>query len=280
MSDTAPPRGRNSELTTRIASGFVMIAVAVGAVYYSDWPFRVLAAAAAGLMILEWAAMHSVPRMWRLAAAVMMAVPLLAVVEYYYRAGDNNLFQIDYDLVEPTLTLFGVIAVLALVIGLLTRRFSMAWGFLYIGVPSAALIFLNWAWWQLSLWAMIVTWATDIFAYASGRTIGGAKLAPRISPNKTWAGLVGGIVGAGLCGWFAAWALELDVPLFYWLGGPMALLAQMGDLYESSVKRRKGIKDSGATIPGHGGVLDRLDGLLPVALATFLVLLILSRGTA
>ena len=278
--ESQPAPKKNSDLATRFVTGFVMIAVALGAVYLSGWPFRILAAVAAGLMILEWADMHRVPRLWRLAAVVMIAVPLIVVVEYYFRAADHNQFQIDYDLVEPTLTLFAVITGLALVIGLLTRRLSMAWGFVYIGVPSVALIFLNWAWWQLSLWALIVTWATDIFAYAAGRSIGGAKLAPRISPNKTWAGLAGGIVGAGVCGWLAAWAYELDEPIFYWLGGAMGLLAQLGDLYESAVKRRKGVKDSGALLPGHGGVLDRLDGLLPVALVTFLVLLVLSRGTA
>jgi len=277
-SQADPKKG--SELPTRFVSGFVMIAVALGAVYLSGWPFRVLAAAAAGVMILEWADMHRVSRLWRLTAAVMMAVPLIVVVEYYFRATENNIFQIDYDLVEPTLTLFAAIAGLALIIGLLSRRISMAWGFAYIGVPSAALVFLNWAWWQLSLWAMIVTWATDIFAYAAGRAIGGPKLAPRISPNKTWAGLIGGLAGAGLCGWLAAWLLELDAAIFYWLGAPMGLLAQLGDLYESSVKRRKSVKDSGTILPGHGGVLDRLDGLLPVALVTFVVLLFLSRGTA
>lgn len=280
---TDAPQGapsRNSDLPTRFAAGIVMIAAAIGAIYFSGWAFRVLAAVAAAIMVLEWSGMHRVPKIWRWSAVVMMVVPLLVLTEYFFRAAENNIYQITYDLVEPTLMLFAAIGGLAFAVMLLSRRLSMGWGFLYIGVPGVALIFLNWAWWQLSLWAMIVTWATDIFAYFAGRTIGGAKLAPRISPNKTWAGLIGGIVGAGLCGAAAAWLLALEVPVFYWLGAPLALLAQLGDLYESSVKRRKGVKDSGAILPGHGGVLDRLDGLLPVALATFLVLLVLSRGTA
>ena len=118
----------------------------------------------------------------------------------------------------------------------------------------------------------IVTWATDILAYFAGRSIGGPKLAPRISPNKTWAGLAGGVAGAALLGWLTARNFEME-PIFHWLGGPMALIAQAGDLYESWVKRRAGVKDSGTLLPGHGGVLDRLDGLLAVALATTLVLM-------
>jgi phosphatidate cytidylyltransferase len=119
---------------------------------------------------------------------------------------------------------------------------------------------------------MLVTWATDIFAYFAGRSIGGPKLAPRISPNKTWAGLIGGMAGAALVGAAAAWLLGIGEP-FLWLGAPMGLLAQLGDLYESGVKRRRGVKDSGTLLPGHGGVLDRLDGLLPVIVATLLVLI-------
>ncbi|MGZ8347617.1 MAG: phosphatidate cytidylyltransferase, partial [Allosphingosinicella sp.] len=113
---------------------------------------------------------------------------------------------------------------------------------------------------------------TDTGAYFVGRTIGGPKIAPAISPSKTWAGLAGGMVGAALFGGLAAWWFQLE-PLFLWLGGPMGLIAQAGDLYESWVKRRAGVKDSGTILPGHGGVLDRLDGLLAVALATCLLLM-------
>jgi phosphatidate cytidylyltransferase len=167
-------------------------------------------------------------------------------------------------------------AALALLIGLASRRAAMAWGFVYIVVPAFALLVLSWAWYGLVLWAMLVTWATDIGAYAAGRSIGGPKLAPAISPNKTWAGLAGGVVAAALVGWLAAgldW-LPLGAP-FLWLGAPMAVAAQLGDLYESWEKRRAGVKDSGSILPGHGGVLDRVDGLLPVVL---LVLFIAMAG--
>jgi phosphatidate cytidylyltransferase len=124
----------------------------------------------------------------------------------------------------------------------------------------------------LVFWVFVVTWATDIMAYFAGRAIGGPKLAPRVSPNKTWAGLLGGMAGAGLFGWLMAWYFEME-PLFHWLGAPMGAIAQAGDLYESWEKRRAGVKDSGTLLPGHGGVLDRLDGLLAVALATTLLLM-------
>ena len=139
-------------------------------------------------------------------------------------------------------------------------------------MPAFALLVLSWACFGLVLWAMVVTWATDIGAYAAGRAIGGPKLAPAISPNKTWAGLAGGVAAAALFGWLIASTeiLALGQP-FVLLGGLMAVLAQAGDLYESWEKRRAGVKDSGAILPGHGGVLDRIDGLLPVVLATLAV---------
>ena len=117
----------------------------------------------------------------------------------------------------------------------------------------------------LALWAMALVWACDIGAYFAGRSIGGPKLAPTVSPNKTWAGLVGGVIAAGVLGWaLLRWA---GLPAQLALASPvLAILAQLGDLYESALKRRAGVKDSGSLLPGHGGLLDRIDGLLPVAI--------------
>jgi phosphatidate cytidylyltransferase len=192
-------------------------------------------------------------------------------------AGTDLTPLIDAPTLEPALRDAWLFLAGAVIVGILSRRLTMAWAFLYIGIPTYALIVVNWAWLQLSLWVLLVVWATDIFAYFAGRSIGGPKLAPRLSPKKTWAGLAGGIVGAGAIGWLAARQLGLE-EIFFYLGGPMALLAQLGDLYESGVKRRRGVKDSGNSLPGHGGVLDRLDGLLPVALATLAVLMALTMG--
>jgi phosphatidate cytidylyltransferase len=120
---------------------------------------------------------------------------------------------------------------------------------------------------DLLLWVFIVVWATDIGAYAVGRAIGGPKLAPAISPGKTWAGLYGGVAAATLLG--GGWALFTGLPKVVLLLAPLfAIAAQGGDLFESWMKRRAGVKDSGRWLPGHGGVFDRLDGLLPVAILT------------
>lgn len=119
----------------------------------------------------------------------------------------------------------------------------------------------------LVLWVFLLVWSVDIGAYFAGRAIGGPKLAPAISPNKTWAGFYGGVVAATLLA--GAWALFAGLaPILLLLAPLFAVASQGGDLFESWMKRRAGIKDSGRWLPGHGGVFDRLDGLLPVAILT------------
>jgi phosphatidate cytidylyltransferase len=125
------------------------------------------------------------------------------------------------------------------------------------------------------LWLLAVVWATDIGAYAIGRSLGGPRLAPRWSPRKTWAGFVGGTVCAALAG--VATALTLGVPSaapLVLVSAGLAIVAQFGDLAESLAKRRFGVKDSSGLIPGHGGLLDRLDGLLAAIPAVALLTLI------
>ena len=278
MSENAESAKKTSDLPARFAASVVMIAVAVVATYASGWPFRVLAALAAAVMLIEWADMHRTVRLWTWLAVAGVCGILLAGAELLFPAAANNPTLLLPGAFDPAWRGFAAVGVCAVAVGLLSRRLSMGWGVLYIGIPAFALVVLNWAWAELVLWLFLVTWATDIFAYFAGRAIGGPKLAPRISPNKTWAGLGGGVIGAALVAWLAARFLQLD-PMFGAIGAPMAVLAQLGDLYESGVKRRKGFKDSGRILPGHGGVLDRLDGLLPVALATFAVLVLLSSGT-
>ncbi|URD61645.1 phosphatidate cytidylyltransferase [Sphingomonas sp. KRR8] len=134
------------------------------------------------------------------------------------------------------------------------------------GVPAGAKGF------ELVLWAFIVTWSADIGAYFTGRTFGGLKLAPSISPNKTISGLVGGLIAATLLGGIWAQSTHLSWPWLV-LAPLFALASAGGDLFESWLKRKAGVKDSGSLIPGHGGVLDRLDGLIPVATLTGLAVL-------
>jgi phosphatidate cytidylyltransferase len=115
----------------------------------------------------------------------------------------------------------------------------------------------------LTLYLLLTVWATDIGAFIAGRIFGGRKLAPSISPNKTWAGLLGGMAAATLAGYFVATALDADRPAVALALSPvLAVIAQLGDLFESHFKRRAGVKESGDLIPGHGGVLDRIDGLV------------------
>ncbi len=122
-----------------------------------------------------------------------------------------------------------------------------------------------------------MVWATDIAAFFAGRGMGGPRLAPAISPNKTVAGLIGGVIAAAVAGAVVAvildarWAADALPFLLAGLGAILAVLAQAGDLFESWLKRRAGVKDSGTLLPGHGGVLDRLDGLVPVAVVVALI---------
>jgi phosphatidate cytidylyltransferase len=153
----------------------------------------------------------------------------------------------------------------------IVRGWGAAWylsGFFYALLPALALLWIRErAGLNLLIWAFVVTWATDIGAYFAGRTFGKRKLAPSISPNKTVEGLLGGIAAATIFG--GAWVLAtgLGVALLA-LAPVLAIAAQGGDLFESRMKRRAGVKDSGNWLPGHGGALDRLDGLVPVAVLT------------
>ena len=149
------------------------------------------------------------------------------------------------------------------------------YGFFYCLLPAVSLLWIReraeyadiGTGFDLLIWVFLVVWSTDIGAYFAGRAIGGPKLAPSISPNKTIAGLAGGVLSAVLLA--GAWASYIGLPaVLLWLAAPFAVFAQLGDLFESGLKRRAGVKDSGTWLPGHGGLLDRLDGLVPVAVLT------------
>jgi phosphatidate cytidylyltransferase len=163
----------------------------------------------------------------------------------------------------------------------LTREWGLRWaigGFAYAAIPAIALVWIRLVepadqFPNLLLWVFIVTWATDIGAYFVGRAFGRTKLAPSISPNKTIAGLYGGVAAATLLG--GAWVLYRDLGHALIVLAPVfAATAQGGDLFESWLKRQAGVKDSSHWLPGHGGVLDRLDGLVPVAVLTVFVQLL------
>nr|WP_314444856.1 phosphatidate cytidylyltransferase [uncultured Sphingomonas sp.] len=160
----------------------------------------------------------------------------------------------------------------------MVRGWGLAWhvaGFVFALLPALSLLWVRERagnppgseGFELVLWAFIVTWSADIGAFFTGRTFGGPKLAPTISPNKTISGLIGGLISATLLG--GIWASNQDLHWVWLVLAPFfAFAAAVGDLFESWMKRQAGVKDSGRILPGHGGVFDRLDGLVPVAVLT------------
>ena len=262
MSDAARSRQR-SELAIRTVVGIGLIALAAAALALGGIVFWLLAVIAALFMIGEWCDLHgATPRTKRI-AQFALSVPLAIMAPPSLVIENRDFFALGL--------LVGA-AVFAIIV---TKRRVLGLGVLYCGLPVLALTIIRRqhegvAW---TLWALALVWACDIGAYFAGRAIGGPKLAPRISPNKTWAGLIGGVAVASLFG--AAMHWRFGLPLRMTLATPaLAVLAQLGDLYESWLKRRAGVKDSGHLLPGHGGVMDRLDGLVPVApVAALLVIL-------
>jgi phosphatidate cytidylyltransferase len=157
-----------------------------------------------------------------------------------------------------------------------------AFGALWVALPCVCLLWLardGSTGRATLLWVLAVVWATDIGAYVAGRALGGPRLAPRWSPRKTWAGLTGGMVCAAFAGWATAAWLEISPALpVVLVSAGLAVIEQFGDLAESVAKRRFGVKDSSGLIPGHGGLLDRLDGLLAVIPVVALLTLIGGRS--
>ncbi|WP_076743226.1 phosphatidate cytidylyltransferase [Sphingomonas jeddahensis] len=231
-----------------------MIAVASAALWFGGIAFWLLAVVIALFMMAEWSDLQKVASREKRVAQYGLSVPLAVMAPASLVLEEHHFFSL------------GLLVGAAFFVTIVTRRSALGQGVIYCGLPVLALVFLRrqdegllWAFWALAL-----VWATDIGAFFAGRTIGGPKLAPRLSPNKTWAGLIGGVMAASALAlllhvyYGLPWRMTLATPL-------LAALAQGGDLYESWLKRRAGVKDSGNILPGHGGVLDRLDGLVPVA---------------
>jgi len=264
----APPR--RSDLGIRAVTGIAMVAVAVAALWAGGIAFWLLASAAALLMVSEWTGLMRAQR-WQ----AMLSVVLTGAAMVAARWLISDPIRTDVYPGRVLLLIYAAVVAGAVLLALLTLRPKIGAGLLYAGLPAAGLIYLRDAphGFGLTLWTLAVVWATDIGAYFAGRSIGGPKLAPRLSPNKTWSGLIGGALAALAVGAAIATSAPIS-PRLLLLGAPMAVLAQMGDLYESWLKRRAGVKDSGRLLPGHGGALDRLDGLVPVAVAVALLLML------
>ncbi|EQB32089.1 phosphatidate cytidylyltransferase [Sphingobium ummariense] len=254
----------SSELRTRTVVGLALIAMALGALLSGGFLFWLLLVVAGVLMQGEWGDLVGASPDHRRLAMFAVSVPLAILCPL--AAG-------------VSWTAFTLMVAAFFFVLLVTRSLRLALGLLYICVPVVALLFLRgeapnlWGL-LLAFWALSLVWATDIGAYFAGRAIGGPKLAPRVSPSKTWAGLGGGILAALVTGFllhrFAGLPMQLAAA-----SGLLAVAAQLGDLFESWMKRRAGVKDSGTLLPGHGGVMDRLDGVAAAApLATLFYLLL------
>lgn len=264
MSDISAPK-RPPELAVRIVTGLALIAMALAAIVFGGLLFWLLAVALGMVMMAEWADLVAASAHHKRLALYALVVPLAIMAP---AIGDGAGF--------PAL---GLIGAAFFFVGATTKRAWLAWGIVYVAVPILSLLLIR----QqkdiglvYTLWTLALVWACDIGAYFAGRAIGGPKLAPAVSPNKTWAGLIGGMAAASLFAlamhhfYGLGWAAVIATPF-------LAVLAQCGDLFESWLKRRAGAKDSGTLLPGHGGVLDRLDGVVPVAPAAALLVVVLPK---
>ena len=254
-----------SEVLLRLASALVLAALALGAAIASPWSFLVLIIVAGVIVAWEWGRLvrgEGLDRVAIIEAATVAAVALLLTLG------------------RPGLGALAFLVGAGAVVLSSSSSGHLAWSFgglLYAVLPAAALAFLRS---DVSLGAVAVlylfavAWATDTASYAAGRLIGGPKLAPRISPRKTWSGFIVGALTPALVGYLfaltlkdtSAWRLALA-------SVALALACQLGDLLESAVKRHFGAKDMSQLIPGHGGLLDRIDGLLIAAILAGLIAL-------
>jgi phosphatidate cytidylyltransferase len=261
--------GRWGDLRVRILSASVLAPVALACIWIGGIAFAGLLVLMAGGLAYEWLGLcdRRTVAAGTIFAAVPAAVLLAALVSMTWALG--------------VLAAATVVAI-ALARGLSPTR-PLAFGIPYLGAGAVALVWLRQpvaSGGANVIVLLLIVWASDIGAYAAGRAIGGPRLAPLISPGKTWSGAVGGLIAAAATGLVAAGMLGTG-PISWRPAGfalLVGLVGQAGDLFESQLKRHFGVKDSGHIIPGHGGLLDRLDAVLTAAPAAALLALVLGRG--
>ena len=243
-------------MKTRVLSALFLAPIVLGIVYLGGLYFVFFAVMIMGIMTCEWRQLCNNHKIDGIGYFAVGIVTVAIIVSF--------LLAVPW---AVTVLMGGTILV-----WLFARRhlgISSIWivsGIISIGCFGIALVWLReegQSGFLFVVWLMLTVWITDICALFTGRTLGGPKLAPSISPNKTWYGLAGGMLGAAL--WSVIWSSWTDIGSIFVLaiiGGCTAVLAQLGDLGVSVVKRRFGAKDTGNLIPGHGGLLDRMDGFL------------------
>ena len=263
MPEVSAPRPWR-DLGLRGASAAVLIPIAVFGIWSGGVVWDVLVGVAVVLLSWEWARFCKIS-IWRWPGLLMPAVSLVVMLLAAF---------------GPPLAAIGVLAAGTLLLFLLQRKGDIwpAAGLFYIGLSGFSLVLLrgeNHAGLLNTLFLVLIVWASDTGAYVAGRALGGPKLAPAISPGKTWSGAAGGLLAATLIGAGAAALLAPGgASRAAAIAAMLGVMSQAGDLLESAIKRRFGVKDSSSLIPGHGGMLDRLDGVMAAApMATALALL-------
>jgi len=263
----ADPRAQphKSEMLTRLVSAIVMAALALGSALVSVWTFVALVIAAGVTVSWEWGRLVRKAGFDAIAGIQSAAVASVAVAVALSRPG-----------------LALIAAIVALVGTGLLAVSSATVGWSLLGIAYSVLSTWSMVWLRSDptlgatalLYLLLVAWTTDTASYGGGRLVGGPKLAPSISPRKTWSGLVAGILAPALVGYaFALFLQDTSAWRLTLVSIVIAAACQAGDLGESAVKRRFGIKDMSNLIPGHGGLLDRIDGLLIAAIAAALIAL-------
>jgi phosphatidate cytidylyltransferase len=257
------------DLSPRAVSALILASLALALLYAGPTPFAGLVLAIALLMCWEWG------RIVRGTAGVdtplLVHASAVAVAAVSAATGSASL--------ALTAIVVGAGLVWLLCYGVNERLGAL--GVLYIGLPAVALVWLRadeHYGFQAVLFLLVIVATTDTFAYVGGRLIGGPKLWPSISPNKTWSGLLSGVVASAIAGAvFAAIVRDAIPATLAFSGLVFGLVAQAGDLAESALKRRFGVKDASSLIPGHGGFLDRMDGVVFAAMAAALVALVVNN---
>jgi phosphatidate cytidylyltransferase len=269
-SDANPAAPDTENFLRRTASASVLAPLAVAIALPGGWIFAAVCAIAATVVLWEWTALVAGVAQWRMLAPGVAALLIAAALLQHWTpvaagvaivvgavaaaAGAAGLPHRDGRKISPLWIAAGVIYASVIVISLIPLRSDPEMG-------AAALLFV-----------FATVWATDIFAYLVGRALRGPLLWPQLSPKKTWAGAIGGLAGGIAAGSSVAYASAGTPPLIaVFLAVILSIAAQAGDLFESWVKRRFGAKDASRLIPGHGGVMDRVDGLLVAALAAVLI---------
>jgi phosphatidate cytidylyltransferase len=252
------------DLGVRAASAIVLIPIILWVNWLGSVWYAVLVGLMACFMAFEWVKLVHAGTPVQLAIYLAAAVVSVALP---WMAGAWAAFM--------AILVLWAGSVLQRQIAGIPHSFWSAVGVPYIGLSALAVMILRGDP-QFGLiavyWLLFVVWGADTLAYFAGRLIGGPKLLPKISPKKTWAGLIGAVVGGILCSALFAKVAGLNTLLWFCgIGAVLAIVEQAGDFFESALKRSVGVKDSSALIPGHGGMLDRVDGLVAAAAVAALI---------